>query len=270
MSIQNATPTTPSRDFFFFPLRLRKKNYEGAANGDLPGPISRDLGSIQTLVEVTEKPRISSCLPSPHHSFTRHAVGTGGAGWEIRILFMQPAGLGHQSWQPSLCVCIPVNSQRHRSAWNANNVMPMLGDKGRELPMLREHCHLCQGWHQRPVAFLDVLCISLPIQSRGGGEEGEPALPARMRMQQGKREKSDFPGALDGCTAFALLLHWHKIRTIVKNNQDVPLVSLMMPHVLPKASLENQTLFFPLFFFHLQGCSSAPCNSRAANFSTGA
>lgn len=48
-------PTHSIQGFLPTPHQAQKTD-EGAANGALPGPISRDLGSIQALLGVTEKP----------------------------------------------------------------------------------------------------------------------------------------------------------------------------------------------------------------------
>lgn len=62
-------------------------------------------GSLKSREFPAASPRRTIHLP-------RRALGTGGAGAERRVLFIQTAGLGHQ---PALCVCIPINSRHHRS-----------------------------------------------------------------------------------------------------------------------------------------------------------
>lgn len=75
-----------------------QKTDEGAANGGLAGPISRDLGSIQTLLGIAEKPWISSCLPLPAPLIYRHtqwAQVEPGPKQEFCLSRQQGPGTGH-------------------------------------------------------------------------------------------------------------------------------------------------------------------------------
>lgn len=84
--------------FFFSPPPQAQKTDEGAANGGLAGPISRDLGSIQTLLGIAEKPWISSCLPLPAPLIYRHtqwAQVEPGPKQEFCLSRRQGSGTGH-------------------------------------------------------------------------------------------------------------------------------------------------------------------------------
>lgn len=134
-----------------------------------------------------KRPEFPAVFPAHTIHLPAHKVGTGGAGSKIRVLFIQAAGLGHQSWQPASCVCIPINSKHHRSRLECKQSSADPRDKGRELPCCNnlvtwEACAR-GGTKALPLPW-DVLCTSLPMQTRG--DEGEPALPAVMRpLQQG-------------------------------------------------------------------------------------
>lgn len=154
-------PHAPSRDFFFSsPFQVHKTD-EGAANWGLPGPISRDLGSIQTLLGVTEKPRISSCPPLPSPSISQRRQRAQVELWVPKKSFVYPAVA-----QP---LTVPLHPNKSRMQSHAGPRAAMTLSPGKALPgVAPRHCRL-------PGMCFAFLCL---CKTRGGGGEGEPALPA--------------------------------------------------------------------------------------------